>query len=81
MTSPPARGVRLVPGGLEISGQECPLYSGAVHYFRLDPPAWRACLTAVKAMGLRLVDVYVPWSVHEVSAGVFDFGRNNFFAH
>ena len=63
-----------MPGGLEIGGEIVPLYAGAIHYFRLDPADWRACLTATKALGVRVVDVYVPWSVHEVSAGVFDFG-------
>lgn len=75
--APASRGVRLVPGGIEIDGAEHPLYSGSIHYFRLDPASWRACLTAAKNMGLRLVDVYVPWSVHEVSAGVFDFGATD----
>jgi beta-galactosidase len=29
----------------------------------------------MKAMGLRLVDTYVPWGVHETAQGVFDFGE------
>lgn len=77
MIAPSARAVRLVPGGLEIDGQVCPLYAGAVHYWRLEASSFRPCLAAVKAMGLRLVDVYVPWSVHEVSAGVFEFGKTD----
>lgn len=77
MPNTSSRGVRLVPGGLEIGGQVVPLHAAAVHYFRLDPADWRACLVAVKEMGCRLVDVYVPWQVHEVSAGVFDFGERD----
>jgi beta-galactosidase len=77
MASTSTRGVRLVPGGLEINGETVPLYSGSIHYFRLDPADWHASLSAAKGMGLRLVDVYVPWSTHEVSAGVFDFGQTD----
>jgi beta-galactosidase len=73
----PTRGVRLVPGGLEIGGRVVPLYAAAIHYFRLDPADWRACLAAAKEMGARLVDVYVPWQVHEVAAGVLDFGERD----
>lgn len=77
MSNTSSRGVRLVPGGLEIGGQVVPLYAAAIHYFRLDPEDWHACLSAAKEMGVRLVDVYVPWQVHEVSAGSFDFGEKD----
>lgn len=70
-----ARGVSLCPGGLLIGGEFVPLLSGSVHYWRLDPRDWKACLEACKALGTRLIDVYIPWSVHETAPGVFDFGR------
>ncbi len=28
-------------------------------------------------MGLKLVDVYVPWAVHELPDGSFDFGKHD----
>lgn len=28
-------------------------------------------------MGLRLVDIYVPWGVHEIAPGEYDFGEHN----
>jgi beta-galactosidase len=71
------RGVRLVPGGLDVGGQRVPLYAGSVHYWRLDPRDWRACLEATKALGARLVDLYIPWGVHETGPGQFDFGRTD----
>lgn len=74
---PAARGVRLLPGGLEVGGRAVPLYAGSVHYWRLDPRDWRAGLEASKALGLRLVDIYVPWNVHETGPGQFDFGRTD----
>ncbi|WP_437853637.1 beta-galactosidase [Sorangium sp. So ce363] len=70
-----ARGVRLVPGGLDIGGKLVPLYAGSVHYWRLDPQHWRACLEATRSLGVHLIDIYVPWAVHETGPGQFDFGR------
>ena len=67
--------VRLCRAGLMLDGRAVPLLSGSVHYFRLRPENWRASLRAVKSLGLRLVDTYVPWSVHERGPGQFDFGR------
>lgn len=54
-----------------------PLWAGAMHYWRHDPADWAPCLDAMKAMGLRIVDTYVPWGVHEVSEGSFDFGQRD----
>lgn len=77
MSNNSTRGVRLVPGGLEIGGQVVPLLAAAIHYFRLDPEDWFSCLSAAKDMGARLVDVYIPWQVHETSPGAFDFGESD----
>jgi beta-galactosidase len=70
--------VGLAPHGLELAGGEgLPLYAGSVHYWRLATEDWKACLRAVRDVGFRLVDVYVPWAVHELSPGVFDFGERD----
>ncbi|MCC6558299.1 MAG: beta-galactosidase [Polyangiaceae bacterium] len=71
------RGVRLCPGGLQIDGEVVPLYAGSVHYWRLDPRDWRACLQSTKELGLRLVDVHIPWSVHETSPGQLELGQRD----
>ena len=71
------RGVRLCPGGVEIGGQVVPLYVGSVHYWRLDPRDWRACLQATKDLGMRFVDTYVPWSVHETAPGLYELGQRD----
>jgi beta-galactosidase len=68
------RGVRLVAGGIEIGGEVVPLLAGSVHYWRLDPSEWRACLEAVRDLGLRFVDTYIPWAVHEVAPGKLELG-------
>jgi beta-galactosidase len=69
--------VRLDPWGLRLGaeGELLPLYAGAMHYWRHAPREWGAGLDAIKSMGLRLVDVYVPWAVHEIEPGRFDFGE------
>ena len=70
--------VRLDPRGLDLGdGAILPLYAGAMHYWRHVPTEWGAGLDAMKSMGLRLVDVYVPWAVHEIEPGRFDFGETN----
>ncbi|MFO0547829.1 MAG: beta-galactosidase [Polyangiaceae bacterium] len=69
--------VKLVRDGLEIGGEIVPLLAGSVHYWRLDPKHWRACLAATKSLGLRIVDTYVPWNVHEVAPGVLELGERD----
>jgi beta-galactosidase len=60
---------------LQVGQQQLPLYSGAVHYFRLKPSAWRPALEAIKSLGLNMVETYVPWGVHELRDGSYDFGQ------
>src|SRR5271167_1416790 len=70
--------VRLCAQGLDVGRAEIlPLWAGAMHYWRHPPHEWRAGLEAMRAMGLRLLDTYVPWGVHETSAGAFDFGTGD----
>lgn len=51
-----------------------PQRSGAMHYWRVPPDAWRAGLERVVELGLSMVETYVPWGVHETAPGSFDFG-------
>jgi beta-galactosidase len=59
---------------IRVGDREVPFLAGAVHYFRLDRAEWRAALAEVAALGLPLVETYVPWGVHELARGAFDFG-------
>jgi beta-galactosidase len=71
-------GVRLCRAGLDLGdGHVLSLRAGAMHYFRHPPSEWAPGLDALASLGLRLVDVYVPWGQHEVEAGRFDFGESN----
>jgi len=71
------RGVKLAPGGLRLKDGLLPLLAGSVHYWRLPPDRWKKCLTAVRDLGMGLVDVYVPWGVHEVAPGVLELGKED----
>ncbi len=63
--------------GLSLDGKPLPLLSGAVHYWRHDPDVWAPALRSLRSLGFRLVDVYVPWSVHEIDKNRYDFGHED----
>jgi beta-galactosidase len=70
--------VMVHPHGLDLGdGEVLPLWAGAMHYWRHPRGEWRAGLEAMRAMGLRLLDTYVPWGVHEMGPGEFDFGERD----
>lgn len=60
-----------------LNGEPLSIYSGAVHYWRLDQEKWDDILTKVKGMGFNTVSIYIPWEVHEIKRGEFDFGQVN----
>ena len=51
-----------------------PFLAGAMHYWRVDPRWWEPCLRAIADLGLRLVETYVPWGVHEGAGGRYEWG-------
>ncbi|GIV64871.1 MAG: hypothetical protein KatS3mg046_131 [Bellilinea sp.] len=51
------------------------LYSGAVHYWRLDRDKWDDILDKVIGMGFNAITSYIPWEIHEIKPGEFDFGQ------
>lgn len=75
---PPSKAVEVHPHGLLLRDTQevVPLWAGAMHYWRHAPEDWGPCLDAMKAMGLRILDTYVPWGVHEIAHGRFDFGEH-----
>jgi glycosyl hydrolase family 35 len=60
-----------------IGTQVASLYGGAVHYWRLDRDKWDDILDKVKGMGFTMISIYIPWEVHEIEKGKFDFGQIN----
>ena len=74
--------VALHPHGLNLAPRAktpeiLPLWAGTMHYWRHHPADWVPCLEAMRAMGVRVLDTYVPWQAHEREEGVFDFGEKN----
>ena len=57
--------------GLVVAGRTRPVYSGAMHYWRVPRARWAACLRAIHSLGLTCVETYVPWRVHEPERGSF----------
>jgi len=67
-------------GLLIEDGRHLAVYAGAMHYWRVEPAAWIACLRAMRDVGLRVVETYIPWRVHDAHgryefAGRHDLGR------
>ncbi|MCA9602587.1 MAG: beta-galactosidase, partial [Myxococcales bacterium] len=62
---------------LDLGADEIPLYSGALHYWRIERRFWRRTLEAVRNLGLDTVETYIPWGVHEQADGTFDFGERH----
>lgn len=61
----------------KINGETLSVYSGAVHYWRLDRDKWDDILEKVKGMGFNAITTYIPWEAHEIQKGEFDFGQIN----
>jgi len=67
--------IRITYGGLNIDGKNVPLYSASIHYWRLEKNLWGKLLDKVKKMGFQVISTYIPWSIHEIKRGKFDFGE------
>jgi len=52
-------------------------YAGAMHYWRVPPARWAACLRQLHALGLTCVETPVPWRVHEPEPGRFAWSGAN----
>ncbi|XP_054714118.1 beta-galactosidase-1-like protein 2 [Uloborus diversus] len=66
--------------GLEATGDEFKLnnklfkiFSGSLHYFRILPERWSTSIRLMRQCNLNTVCTYVPWNLHEVSPGNYDF--------
>ena len=59
--------------GLVVGERRVAFYAGAMHYWRVPPARWAACLRQMHAVGFTCVETYVPWRVHEVEPGRFEW--------
>ncbi len=69
--------VKATGAGFDLGGKFLPAISGAVHYWRIERDKWGRVLDAVAELGFNVVETYVPWSVHELARGSFDFGERD----
>ena len=69
--------VTVVAEGLQIGEKTVPLHVASVHYWRLERRDWRPALRAVRQLGFKIVDLYIPWGVHETAKGQYDFGERD----
>jgi len=67
--------IKFTETGIMIHGIEKPLYSGSVHYWRMNKEKWSMVLDHICAMGFDIIETYIPWSVHEYEEGKYDFGK------
>ena len=70
------RDIAVGEGRFLVDGEQRNLYGGAVHYWRLDRDKWESILDSVKSMGFNMISIYIPWEIHEVARGEFDFSGN-----
>lgn len=70
-----SRPITIRDQAITVDGVESKLYGGAVHYWRLDRDKWDGILESVKRMGFTMISIYIPWEVHEIERGKFDFGQ------
>jgi beta-galactosidase len=69
--------VGLCRAGIVVDGRVVPLYSGSVHYWRLDRDVWKDAILETKRLGVGLIDTYVPWGEHETAIDETDFGEKD----
>ncbi|CAG0937711.1 beta-galactosidase [Thermoflexales bacterium] len=69
--------VTLTATGLEIEGHHVPVYSGTIHYWRLERACWALILDRAKELGFNMIETYIPWSIHEIHPGYFDWGQDD----
>jgi len=56
-----------------VSGKDIVLIGGSMHYFRIPSAEWETDFQRMQEDGFNLVDVYIPWFIHEPEEGKFDF--------
>ncbi|GAC1576573.1 MAG: hypothetical protein NVS3B24_06520 [Candidatus Dormibacteria bacterium] len=65
--------VAVTAEGLEANSETVRWLSGSIHYWRHDPGDWPRLLDGARALGLTMIDTYVPWEVHCADSAEADF--------
>ncbi|MFX0079109.1 MAG: beta-galactosidase, partial [Candidatus Hermodarchaeota archaeon] len=69
--------LKLQGNSIKVEGQQLPLYSGSVDYWRIPKDKWEGVLERISALGIRFISTAVPWNLHEVASDLFDFGTTD----
>ena len=70
--------IEIKNGCFNIDGKPFFMYSGEIHYFRIDPKDWKKHLKLAKEAGLNTISSYIPWGWHEPKEGMIDLtGKTN----
>ncbi|HEX9911916.1 MAG TPA: beta-galactosidase [candidate division Zixibacteria bacterium] len=56
-----------------IGKEEYFLNAAEIHYFRVSKRYWSVCFERIKKAGFRIIATAVPWNLHEISMGEFEF--------
>lgn len=56
-----------------VDGVRASLVSGEIHYWRLTREALSTVLAEAKTLGFETLSSYVPWQLHQISPGEYDF--------
>lgn len=56
-----------------IGKEEYRLNSAEIHYFRVSKKYWSVCFERIKKAGFKIISTPIPWNLHEISVGEFDF--------
>ncbi len=62
---------------VKVEGEEFPLYSGSVDYWRTPVESWEKVIERSVGMGFHIISTAIPWNVHEVASDLFDFGTTD----
>ena len=69
--------VKIEGSFIRIGGNQLPLYSGSLDYWRIPVDKWSGILDRILGMGFQFVSIAIPWNIHEVAKDLFDFGTTN----
>ncbi|OGC77554.1 MAG: hypothetical protein A2145_01055, partial [candidate division Zixibacteria bacterium RBG_16_40_9] len=56
-----------------IGKEEYYLSAAEIHYFRVNKKYWSVCFERIRKAGFKIISTCVPWNLHEVTPGIFDF--------
>ncbi|MDH4223560.1 MAG: beta-galactosidase [candidate division Zixibacteria bacterium] len=56
-----------------IGKEEYVLNAAEIHYFTVNKRYWSICFERIKKAGFKIISTAVPWNLHEISMGDFDF--------